>query len=75
MTPDKSKDVEDYLVDNDGNKWKLSHHNLKKTYSNEEKDRIDCSKRYHIFGEVGYSASKACSELYKAVSSYEKEKW
>lgn len=71
MFLDSSKDVEDYLANEDGNQMKLSHALLKTTYN--PSDCITCAEENDGDDDAFVAGNKeVCTELYEAAAKCEK---
>ena len=66
---DSSKDVENYLTDDDGYGMKLSHALLKTTY--DSSDCISCIQDAGDDDQAGYETKEVCGDLYEAAAKCE----
>lgn len=69
MYLDTSKDVEDYLADDNGNGFKVSHALLKTVYDDSE--CIDCYESGDYYGAAG-GVKDVCANLYSSAGKCEK---
>lgn len=77
---DNSKNIEDYLSDNDGNKVKLSHHILRNVYNNtciscmevEEEEENENGDENNDEEEKEPEVTEMCQQLYEASAKCEK---